>query len=611
MNKRRKSKVFNMTLIAVMIISLFGGCFGKETDTPEVSGTLGTSTPAAGVPIQAVSGGEVTLSMRLPKTFNPLLNEDRTVDLILKLLFEPLAVLDEQQKPAPNTAIVESIDYAMDGFSVFITLKDGAVWSDGTPITSRDIAFSIETIRSATDLSVYKNTVNNIFKCDLVSDRSVKINLVQPFSGTPYTMCFPIIPEHYYKDAGKPDSEKNMKPLGNGLYTFNSFNITDGMRLSASANALQGRPYIDTVKVLVTPSAASDISSIDQKIISVVSANISEWGKYKSSNEFRAEEYLTSYFDFIGFNFDREYFRDLSVRQAVAYATPIDSIIETVYMDKAKKSASPVSPDSWLYDGNVKQYAFDIEKTKSLLPQTELSFSILVNVENEERVTVANILKDNLQAAGMNVEVDALPFIQYIDKLNARDYDIFIGGYSLSVIPDLSFALHSSQTSNTAKPLRLSLIEPTPSEEPSPSADPTQTPAEEQTPVPAETPPAETPSTETPPAETAPAQTGEPTPTPEPNVPLPPKEVIIGNNYMNYQSDTMDLMLENAFRAVGDYNYKKSMSDLQKYIAEDLPIIGIGFRQSAVVADKKIQGEIKPSVNNIYQNFKEWFVYEP
>lgn len=599
MNKENKFAVIKKGISIIMIMSLLSGCFSKATDKPSSSEKPTPDTPNVEAPIQAAIGGEVTLSMRLPKTLNPLLNEDRTVDLILKLLFEPLAVLNEQQKVVINSAIVESIDYSQDGFSVFITLKEGAKWSDGTAITSADIIFSIETMRSASDLSVYKSMVSNIFKCDTVSDRSVKINLIQPFSGTPYTMCFPIIPEHYYKGEGKPDSEKNMKPLGNGLYTFSSYTITDGMSLWASETALQGRPYIDRVKVLVTPSAASDINSIDQKIINVISANISEWGKYKSSNEFRTEEYLTTYFDFIGFNFDRDYFKDLSVRQAIAYATPIDTIIETVYMDNAKRSAAPVSPNSWLYEDDVKQYDFNLERARSLLPQTELTFNILVNIENEERVTIANILKDNLKSIGMNVEVVSLPFAEYQTKLTARDYDIFVGGYSLSVIPDLTFAFHSSQIMQYDQAIKLSqIVQPTPTPETEPIAtvgpEPTDEPTQTGQPAPTD----------------EPTRTDEPvpTPTPEPVKTPTPKSVKIGNNYLNYQNDTMDLLLSNSFKATGEYNYQKSMSDLQKFIAEDLPIVGIGFRQSAVVVDKKIQGDIKPSVTNIYQNFKNWFV---
>ena len=47
---------------------------------------------------------ELSLSMRTASTLNPLLNEEETVDSILKIMFEPLIGIDSTYKPSPSIA---------------------------------------------------------------------------------------------------------------------------------------------------------------------------------------------------------------------------------------------------------------------------------------------------------------------------------------------------------------------------------------------------------------------------------------------------------------------------------------------------------------------------
>ena len=83
-----------------MLATLPTACGNREDDnvsfnvTPEPTQVM-TLQPEK----QPATGGTLVLTMRNPKTLNPLLNEDETVDIILSLLFEKLFIMDGYQKP--------------------------------------------------------------------------------------------------------------------------------------------------------------------------------------------------------------------------------------------------------------------------------------------------------------------------------------------------------------------------------------------------------------------------------------------------------------------------------------------------------------------------------
>ena len=152
-----------------------------------------------------VEGGELALSMRMPKTLNPLVNEDITVDNILKLIFEPLFTIDsETLKPIPNIASDYSIEEG--GKTVSITIRDDIYWHDGKQLTAKDVIFSLDTIR-ATENSLYKSALNNVASYSNKGNKVI-INYTEPYSFFMYKLCFPIIASHYYKNNLEIENRK-------------------------------------------------------------------------------------------------------------------------------------------------------------------------------------------------------------------------------------------------------------------------------------------------------------------------------------------------------------------------------------------------------------------
>jgi len=518
-------------LTAAALIML-AGCFNindnKDVSTPLPATDEAQPTPTP-APIAPAKGGVLNIPMRPPKTLNPLLNEDASVDGVLKLLFEPLIVLDTRFKPVPNLA---SFNFSPDGMSVTVTLRDGLKWSNGSAITSGDIAFSIETLRNAPDQAVYKNCVSNISPdYTIIDDKKIKLQFLQPYSGMAYQFCFPIIPEQYYEGQTDPGGEINMKPVGDGLYVFNSYDNLKEMTLNFNPDTYRQSPFIPTINVMIVPDQQTELSAFDQRLIDVVSAELAEWGRYRNSADTNIDEYPTMYYDFIGFNFNNTTLAKLDVRQAIAHAVNIPDIIANIYLGHASQAYTPVNPDSWLFEPDVDKYDYNLDTAAALIGKPGVydgqTLHILVNKENDERVKIAGILNDNLTKIGLKTTVDSLGFDDYVNKLNQKDYDIFVGGFNLSAAPDLGFAFGSANGAD---------------------------------------------------------------------------------NMFSYKDSAMNALLAAAFTSIGNPGYLKAMSDLQMYIAKQLPCVSLVFRKSAMLSSAGVMGDKHPVMSNIFSDINQWFI---
>ena len=83
------------------------------------------------------------------------------------------------------------------------------------------------------------------------------------------------------------------------------------------------------------------------------------------------------------------------------------------------------------------------------------------------------------------------------------------------------------------------------------------------------------------------------------------------NNLLSLNDPALDRLLEAAVLSVTDSQYQQALSDMQQHFAEQLPVISLAFRHSALITDRRIHGQsgsLNPAPDNIFANVHEWFV---
>jgi len=408
--------------------------YETEVQEQDPQPTLRTHTPEAAF----LNDGVLRLAMRHPLTLNPLLNEDGTVAKILRLIFEPLVIFDHSLRPTHHLA---NMELASDFSSATLTIRSDAIWSDGMPVTSDDLIFSVGVLRQAPDTVIYKRNIENIARIDRIDSKTAVVIFYQASMTAGYALNFPIIPEHYYRGHNNPASARNMAPLGNGTFLFESISPMLSMTLARSPYTFRHGATIDEIEVLFIPDERGRLYAFDQGVVDTIRLPFSEWVKHHSVKPVHHEEFPAMYFEFVGFNFQREIFQDLGFRQGIAYTFNADEAMSAVYSHQAVRAVSPIHPFSWMHDNTAAGPINDLARAATLLTATYTPepLEILVNAEHIERAHIAQRLATNLEIAGQEAIVVILPFDEYYERLQAGDFDLFLGGMQLDFEPDFAF----------------------------------------------------------------------------------------------------------------------------------------------------------------------------
>ena len=526
---------FCQILVLILSALILTGCVMGEppiaTPNPDFAVNLNQPTEAEmppqaapRAPITRAAGGKLRIAMPMATTLNPLLNSDPDVDAVLRLIFEPLVVLDADKRPRPNPAITHSVVFSADGGSLVISLYDDIFWEDGSPITSGDIAFSIDVLRfSAPEGALYRPNVENVVSHAVLDSRTLQINLHYPMWAMKYMLNFPIIPAEYYRHVPMTNltAARNMHPLGNGPFRFLSYEAAGSLELIANEFAAGGTPYISQVTAMVLRDISGARYAFEQGLTDVLASSPYDWGRYSVLGKTRAAEVLTGQFDFVGFNARRPLFAHYGARLAVSHSFDLEAVLQRYFVQSDAANA-PINPESWLAAYDLREPYFNPALAVAYFVQLEEvpQITIIVNVANPEGVGTATILAEGLERAGAYVNLEILPFAAFVSRVDTADFDIVVGGIMVPPVPHLGF-LYS---------------------------------------------------------------------------------------LLGYSSEELNLALAMMRHAPSEYALIHASGVVQRYVAENLPIMGVAFRRQVLYTTEHVRGTIEISSNDIFANVAEWFI---
>ena len=70
----------------------------------------------------------------------------------------------------------------------------------------------------------------------------------------------------------------------------------------------------------------------------------------------------------------------------------------------------------------------------------------------------------------------------------------------------------------------------------------------------------------------------------------------------------MDSLVGNLYNATSEEAFLKASIDIQQYFAEQLPVVGILFKDQILLTDYTIKGDKKPNIYNQYNNIEKWYI---
>lgn len=372
-------------------------------------------------------------------TLDPLAAYSASDINLVSQINEPLWREDLHGKVVPW--LVEKAEPS-DGQRVWtLHLKPGVKFSDGRPMTSADVLFSLERARENEE---WKSLTEGIAKVEAPSPATVVIDNSAPAPELPAilsTWIFGIVPKNL---GGESEKEFSQHPVGTGPFTLASWKHGEAITLVRNRGYWQqGQPYLDKVVWHAVTNPESRLAQLRSgQLDAIYSPSSSQFEAIESAPETEVGDYPEGYIEMLQLNSKNPLFSDSKVREAITLALDREGMIQAVLLGHGTPAGALLPPAQPFHDPDLKAPEQDVGKAKSLLAEAvkegapEPSFTILVPTEDDFWATASQIAQQNLTEVGFKVKLQKMETSSWFEVLASGKFDAtFAFGYSQSPSP--------------------------------------------------------------------------------------------------------------------------------------------------------------------------------
>lgn len=452
----------------------------------------GNSANANNAPEQTIGkrGGTLVYRLTAPvKTLNYYLADDEPSVILTLFLLNDRLVSFDQSKQEHVPLVAESYTLAPDGKTLDVTLRDGLKFSDGQPITTADVEF---TLRSIYD----KRTASPIFRDSLlVGGKEIEPKIIDPRkiqlifpekvgSVENYLENIAVMPKHTLDaafQAGTLAESMKIDADPRSIVTSGPFvvdSVQAGERVTLKRNPNYWKkdangtqlPYLDSLVLETVRDPNNTFAQLQQGTIDIADRiRSSDFAALKTTEgsvkPFDAGPGLGT--DHLWFNLNTakksgeslastpkyKWFSDKRFRQAIAYAIDRNSIAANQLQGLATPLYGfvPAGNKAWM-DTALAKKEYDLERSRSLLKDAGFSvrdsgrkpeltdasgnrveFTLIVPAENEPRKLMAAVIQEDLAKLGIAMQVAPIELKAVTERWSDTfDYDAILMGTSQS-----------------------------------------------------------------------------------------------------------------------------------------------------------------------------------
>jgi len=282
-----------------------------------------------------------------PRFINPLLAISETDNDVTALVFGGLMKPNADGTLSPYLA--ERYDVSADGLVYTFTLRDDIEFHDGTPITAKDVVFTVRSAKNP-DIKSTKRANWEGVEVSAIDERTVSFTLREPYGLFLENTTLGILPSHLWERVTPeefPFSDLNGNPIGSGMYRVasikkNSSGVPSEYRLVAfKASAVQ--PYITNFVFRFYPNRSVLLAALQSGEVDAAHSVVSE-GSVANDTVLNEAVFARVFGVFFNQN-QQALFTDEVVRRALDRALDKKLIVDTVVGGYGTVLTGPLPPD--------------------------------------------------------------------------------------------------------------------------------------------------------------------------------------------------------------------------------------------------------------------------
>lgn len=396
-------------------------------------------------------------------TMNPILSNNRNVQEVSRLIFEPLINLTEEFRLEPCLAKEWT---KLDDFTYLIKLDEKAMWQDGNKFDSQDVIFTINMIKNNNNKSIYYYNVEDIKETEKIDEYTIKIITKEKVPYFEYNLIFPIMSSKYFDQDNFQSKEKNKNPVGTGMYYISETN-TDSIILKRNTNWAernQKEIKLDYIKINLYENINQSLIDFKNQNVDILTYSNPNIEEYLESTQYNKIEFINRNYFYLIFNCSHKVLKNVEVRQAINQAIDKEKINQEVYSNKYKLSDFPIDFGCYLYEG-IKRRQNNITEVKKILEQEKwtytqgewrkkvnnqyikLEFELLVNKNKENEIETAENIERQLEEKGIKINIKKVSEKEYNECIEKGTYEMAIPSKTFSYSPSLYSSLGENNLS--------------------------------------------------------------------------------------------------------------------------------------------------------------------
>jgi peptide/nickel transport system substrate-binding protein len=386
--------------------------------------------------------------------FNPL-NSSYNL-LSVGFVYEPLVYVNPLQNGKTTPMLATSWTWGAGNKSLTFTIRSGVKWSDGTPLTAADVAYTFNLIKKypALDLTGVWSVLSSV-------TATGPDTVTMDFSSVavPYFYYIadqtPIVPEHIFSTIANPATASVAHPVGTGPYLMSK---CSPQNITYTANPHYWQPGLPHIHTLEYPAFTSNNTAND-----TLASGQAQWGAQyiPDIQSFYTSKNPNFHYWFPPVlnvamvpNLTNPLLSNLKVRQAISYAidrSQVSNIGESGYEPPANQAGIVTPTFSSQLDNQAMASwgnGYDVAKAKALLASAgyhlgsggimtnaagqKLQFTVINIGDYSDWVASMQVIQQDLKAVGISITPS---------NLSNTDYqaDLFNGHYQLAYVEQYTF----------------------------------------------------------------------------------------------------------------------------------------------------------------------------
>lgn len=362
-------------------------------------------------------------------TFDPIKSAQNADNWVFSNVFDPLVRVDKMgTKLEPGLA--ESWSISDDGKVYTFKIRD-AKFSDGSPVTASDAAFSLLRIRDNEE-SLWRDSYSIIATAQAKDPHTLVITLKSPSAPFLSQLALPnasVISEKAMKAEGEEAFAE--KPLGSGAFSVKEW--VRGERVSLVKNPYfwqADRVSLDGVEWLTLPDDNTRMLKVQAgELDAALNVPFSRIASLQKDANLTVELNPSTREDHLLINHSHGVLGKVEVRQALDFAIDKDAIVKTVTFGYGQVANSYIPAGALYHYADNLRRPYDPKKARQMLAAagaSDLTLKYLVNAGDEVDEQIAVLLQQQLAQAGVKVNLQKVDPSQSWDMLIAGDYDISV-----------------------------------------------------------------------------------------------------------------------------------------------------------------------------------------